>query len=109
MDLYRTTLVGLGLLLCASASSAGTLGLHLGSQHYPAKNFNNLNPGAYYISDDGWTVGTYYNSVRKQSVYARKFLGLRTLPSASWLNHRVLSPRAAHGSARAWPLVLAFA
>ena len=72
MDLYRTTLVALGLLLCASVSSAGTLGLHIGSQHYPARDFNNANPGAYYISDDGWTVGTYYNSERKQSVYAGK-------------------------------------
>ena len=72
MDLYRTTLAALGLLLCASVSSAGTLGLHIGSQHYPARDFNDANPGAYYISDDGWTVGTYYNSERKQSVYAGK-------------------------------------
>lgn len=34
MDLYRTTLAALGLLLCASVSSAGTLGLHIGSQHF---------------------------------------------------------------------------
>ena len=60
------------LLALAGWAHAGTLGLHIGSQHYPAKDFNNFNPGAYYISDEGWTVGTYYNSERKQSVYAGK-------------------------------------
>ena len=59
-------------LALAGAAHAGTLGLHIGSQHFPAQDFNNANPGAYYISDDGWTVGTYYNSERKQSVYAGK-------------------------------------
>lgn len=49
---------------------AGTLGFHLGSQHFPARQFNNRNPGMYYIHDNGATVGTYYNSERRQSVYA---------------------------------------
>ena len=57
-------------LALAGMAHAGTLGLHIGSQHYPARDFNNANPGAYYISDDGWAVGTYYNSERRQSVYA---------------------------------------
>lgn len=35
MDLYRTTLAALGLLLCARVSSAVTLCLHIGSQHFP--------------------------------------------------------------------------
>ena len=60
------------LLALAGWAHAGTLGLHIGSQHDPARDFNNANPGAYYISDEGWTVGTYYNSERKQSVYAGK-------------------------------------
>lgn len=64
--------VALLLLALAGWAHAGTLGLHIGSQHYPARDFNNFNPGAYYISDEGWTVGTYYNSERKQSVYAGK-------------------------------------
>ena len=58
------------LLALAGWAQAGTLGLHIGSQHFPAKDFNNSNPGVYYISDQGWTVGTYYNSERRQSVYA---------------------------------------
>lgn len=60
------------LLALAGWAQAGTLGLHIGSQHYPAKDFNNANPGVYYISDQCWTVGAYYNSERKQSVYAGK-------------------------------------
>lgn len=68
---YRKLLAIVALAVCIPASAA-TVGIHIGSQHYPAKQFNNSNPGAYYISDDGWTVGTYYNSDRKQSVYAGK-------------------------------------
>lgn len=51
-------------------AAAGTLGIHIGSQHFPSKDYNNVNPGVYYIADDGATVGTYYNSERRQSVYA---------------------------------------
>ena len=51
-------------------ATAGTLGIHIGSQHFPSKDYNNVNPGVYYIADDGATVGTYYNSERRQSVYA---------------------------------------
>lgn len=58
------------LSLTCGVASAGTLGLHIGSQHYPARAYNNANPGAYYIHDNGATVGTYYNSERRQSVYA---------------------------------------
>ena len=58
------------LLALAGWAQAGTLGLHIGSQHFPAQQYNNFNPGAYYIHDNGATVGTYYNSERRQSVYA---------------------------------------
>lgn len=51
-------------------AAAGTLGIHIGSHHFPSKEYNNVNPGVYYIADDGATVGTYYNSERRQSVYA---------------------------------------
>ena len=57
-------------LALAGAAHADTLGFHTGSQHFPAKQYNNFNPGAYYIHDNGATVGTYYNSERRQSVYA---------------------------------------
>ena len=57
-------------LALAGVANAGTLGLHIGSQHFPAQQYNNFNPGAYYIHDNGATVGTYYNSERRQSVYA---------------------------------------
>ena len=51
-------------------AKAQTVGMHIGSQHFPARDFNNINPGVYYISKDGYTVGTYFNSERRQSVYA---------------------------------------
>lgn len=57
-------------LALAGAAHADTLGFHIGSQHFPAQDYNNFNPGAYYIHDNGATVGTYYNSERRQSVYA---------------------------------------
>ena len=57
-------------LALAGVANAGTLGLHIGSQHYPARDFTNANPGVYYIHSSGATVGTYYNSERRQSVYA---------------------------------------
>ena len=71
-----TKLLVLAGIVCAVLGSAGnlahagTLGLHIGSQHFPAQQYNNFNPGAYYIHDNGATVGTYYNSERRQSVYA---------------------------------------
>ena len=57
-------------LALAVAAHADTVGFHIGSQHFPAKQYNNFNPGAYYIHSSGATIGTYYNSERRQSVYA---------------------------------------
>ena len=57
-------------LALAGAAHADTLGFHIGSQHFPSKQYNNANPGAYYIHSSGATIGTYYNSERRQSVYA---------------------------------------
>ena len=57
-------------LALTGAAHADTLGFHIGSQHFPAKQYNNFNPGAYYIRSSGATIGTYYNSERRQSVYA---------------------------------------
>lgn len=57
-------------LALAGAAHADTLGFHIGSQHFPSKQYNNFNPGAYYIHSSGATIGTYYNSERRQSVYA---------------------------------------
>jgi hypothetical protein len=50
-------------------SSATTIGLHLGSVH-DKPGFNDTNPGIYLKTDSGITVGTVYNSVRKQGFYA---------------------------------------
>lgn len=63
------TVLALSLALLSGTCNADTFGLHIGSQHYPAKEWNNSNPGVYYRSDSGLTVGAYYNSHRRPSVY----------------------------------------
>lgn len=70
IHMIRTALVALGAALLAPLASAGTIGLHVASQHFPEKNYNNLNPGMYYRTDDGWTAGFYRNSLRRDSAYA---------------------------------------
>ena len=45
------------------------LGVHLVSVHMPAEpHHNNVNAGIY-VRADGWTAGTYRNTLRRQSVY----------------------------------------
>lgn len=49
---------------------AGTLGLHVGSQHFPNRpRLANANPGLYYKADNGVTVGAFRNSLSRSSVY----------------------------------------
>lgn len=49
-----------------------TIGLHLGSMHFPAKDFNNVNPGIYIKTENNYVAGGYYNSIRKPSFYLGK-------------------------------------
>ena len=61
--------LAIALALFAGAAQAETVvGLHLGSQHFPAKDRNNVNPGVY-VMHEGWTAGAYYNSFHKPTVY----------------------------------------
>lgn len=69
-SLLRTAAFAAVALLLAPCALADTIGFHIGSQHIPAKNYNNANPGMYYRTDEGWTAGAYRNSLRKNSVYA---------------------------------------
>lgn len=75
--------------LITPSANADTLGVHVGSVHgtkldtTAGKPWNNTNPGVYYMTEvegsdllglsivpDGrYVIGTYYNSIRKQSVY----------------------------------------
>lgn len=49
-----------------------TVGLHIASAHFPAREYhNNTNPGIYAIAD-GWTAGVYRNTLRRTSIYAGK-------------------------------------
>lgn len=59
-----------GLFLATSPACADTLILHLGSKHFPSRDYNNFNPGLAYRTDSGWTLGAYRNSIRRTSVYA---------------------------------------
>ena len=52
-------------------ASIVAIGLHVGTAHIdPDMPLNDFNPGIYAVLDNGVTVGTYYNSIRKQTVYA---------------------------------------
>jgi hypothetical protein len=58
------------LFLCFSfGAQAQTFGVHTFSLH-ERPGMNNTNPGVYVRFDNGATVGTYFNSHRKQSTYA---------------------------------------
>lgn len=56
-----SVLAALLLAVAASTAHADTIGLHVGSWH-SEPGFNNVNPGAYWRGDDGWTAGAYCNS-----------------------------------------------
>lgn len=60
----------LSLLTAVTDTKAHTIGVHIGSHHFPNEGYNNFNPGAYFKHDNGFTVGAYLNSYRKVSVYA---------------------------------------
>lgn len=67
----RTLLLSAALLSTTAlyADTIDAVGMHVGSQHFPAKDFNNSNPGIYIKMKSGLTAGTYYNSERRVSVY----------------------------------------
>lgn len=47
-----------------------TVGIHIGSYHWDNKpEYNNNNVGIYVRTKDGWHLGTYLNTFRKQTVY----------------------------------------
>ena len=71
--------------LITPSANADTLGVHIGSYHMEKQDitagrpWNNVNPGVYYMweADEGlsilpsgrYVVGSYFNSIRKQSAY----------------------------------------
>lgn len=65
----------LGMSLPAWGADLGTEkpfvgGLHLGSYHNPAQEYNNFNPGVYMRDPEGMQLGVFRNSYKKTSVYA---------------------------------------
>jgi hypothetical protein len=48
-----------------------TIGLHLVSAHVPAQDWhNNVNPGVYVTTPDGYTAGVYRNTLDRTTFYA---------------------------------------
>ena len=63
------------VFLCGSAQAFSfgdfdRIGLHTASYHDPEGGANNFNLGIYLHTEDGFVIGTYYNSWCKQSLYA---------------------------------------
>ena len=57
-------------VVCLNVQAAPELiGLHLGSVHRH-EGMNNFNPGVYARWENGFTAGTYRNSMNRQTVYA---------------------------------------
>lgn len=70
-DLIATVLFLVFVLTLAighSRVNAGTLGMHAASWH-SEPGFNNTNPGAYYVADNGATVGAYCNSESRSELF----------------------------------------
>lgn len=65
------------IVLCVHAAVLGTcahaqpitVGVHIGSLHFPNRDFNNVNPGLY-VRDRDWQAGAYLNSYRHTTAYA---------------------------------------
>lgn len=64
--------IGAAILVFLSCTAhAATFGVHAGSTHFPGGSYqNNFNPGVYLRTDDGLTIGGYYNTLRRVSLYA---------------------------------------
>lgn len=58
------------LFFMPQKACAAEIGVHLVSQHYPKRTYNNNNPGMYFRADNGITAGFYDNSYNQWSVYA---------------------------------------
>lgn len=69
----RAIAIAAAAILTSTAMHADTIeavGVHIGSHHAPARDFRNFNPGVYVRWSSGITMGGYYNSERRTSLYA---------------------------------------
>jgi hypothetical protein len=68
-------LSALAAAILPSVASAQVIGVHVASQHIPYKQrYNNLNPGLYYRTPEGWVGGFYLNSLTRTSLYVGRTL-----------------------------------
>lgn len=71
-DLFGLAMLAVVLVILPGCAHAETVyGLHVGSQHFPAREFNNSNPGLYVRAAD-WQVGMYHNSYRDTTAYVAR-------------------------------------
>lgn len=70
MKALAALVIACSVMSSAAADEVAAYGLHIGSHHFPAYQYNNVNPGGYVRMSSGMTYGAYYNSERKFSVYA---------------------------------------
>jgi hypothetical protein len=74
--------IALALLMFCGLARGDEIVVHLGSYHTSRsyetevtgefKRYNNVNPGIGYRWKNGWALGTYWNSYKKQTVYVSK-------------------------------------
>lgn len=76
---FRLIVVLVLLAVLSSVVEAHTVGVHVGSHHFPNEGRNNFNPGAYVKLDNGVTFGGYHNTIRKATFYAGYSLEYDTL------------------------------
>lgn len=67
----KKLLISAALALSAFTANSATFGIHGGTYHFNRSyNYQEVNPGVYFQSDNGIIVGTYRNSYDRTTVYA---------------------------------------
>lgn len=65
----KRLIAALWLSISLPAGAADVWGIHTLSYHAPKREFNNVNPGVYWRSEDGMQAGVLKNSFRKRTLY----------------------------------------
>lgn len=65
-------------LLISGAAQGQTVGVHVGSHHFPDRGQNNVNLGVYYRTHSGAEAGYYRNSYERDSFYIGQQFKLAT-------------------------------
>lgn len=60
------------LILWSGLAHSQTIGVHVYTAHAFNQHLQNVNPGLYYRTNEGWEVGAYRNSYDRPSIYVGK-------------------------------------